>query len=61
MALLGNLHLQKGKLADAQKRFEKILETDRHDLYALLSLGNIYYLAKFEKKDKVNCLCELFM
>lgn len=52
-ALLGNLHLQKDDLLNAQKKFEKILESDRHDVYALLSLGNIYYNAKFDKKDKV--------
>ena len=51
---MGNLHLKKDELLRAQKKFEKILESDRQDVYSLLSLGNIYYAGKFDKKEKVS-------
>eukprot|EP01114_Cavostelium_apophysatum_P004221 TRINITY_DN1439_c0_g2_i1.p1 TRINITY_DN1439_c0_g2~~TRINITY_DN1439_c0_g2_i1.p1 ORF type:complete len:1096 (-),score=375.65 TRINITY_DN1439_c0_g2_i1:61-3174(-) len=51
-SLIGQLHLSKDELLQAQKKFEKILETNRHDVYSLLSLGNIYYGGKFDRKDK---------
>ena len=52
--LLGNLHLQKEEWLPAQKTFERIIEQSRTDPYAHLSLGNIYYAAKFEKKERVS-------
>lgn len=52
-SLIGNLHMSKEEWLPAQKKFEQILEHDRNDSYSLLSMGNIYYAAKFEKKDKV--------
>lgn len=64
-SLRGNLHQQKEEWFPAQKAFEKILEIDRtvcyisyfslifsKDTYALLSMGNIYYKARKEKKEK---------
>ena len=36
----------------AQSAFERILEQHPKDPYALLSLGNLYYAAKFENKEK---------
>eukprot|EP00005_Dracoamoeba_jomungandri_P008714 CAMPEP_0174270756 /NCGR_PEP_ID=MMETSP0439-20130205/45618_1 /TAXON_ID=0 /ORGANISM="Stereomyxa ramosa, Strain Chinc5" /LENGTH=1018 /DNA_ID=CAMNT_0015360281 /DNA_START=21 /DNA_END=3074 /DNA_ORIENTATION=+ len=52
--LLGNLHLHKEEWLPAQKKFEYILSKSdtAKDPYALLSLGNIYYTAKFDKHDK---------
>ena len=54
-SLLGNLHLTKDEWLPAQKKFEYILaqQENRNDPYALLSLANIYYSAKFDKKEKV--------
>ncbi|KAL6076361.1 protein required for normal CLN1 and CLN2 G1 cyclin expression, variant 3 [Balamuthia mandrillaris] len=53
-SLLANLHLQQCEWIKAQKRFEHIIANSEthNDQYALLSLGNIYYIAKFEKKEK---------
>jgi tetratricopeptide (TPR) repeat protein len=51
--LQGNLHLQRGALLPAQKAFEKIIDTgDKDDAYASLALGNIYYIAHFDKRDE---------
>jgi lipoprotein NlpI len=50
--LLGNLHLQKEEWQPGQKKFEHILKIASSDPYVLLSLGNIFYAAKFDKKDR---------
>jgi len=59
--LIGNLHMAKEEWLLAQKKFEQILEYDRDDTYALLSMGNIYYEAKFEKKEKAKHYLDLAM
>jgi RNA polymerase-associated protein CTR9 len=51
--LLGNLHLQKEAWGQAQKTFERLIGENKNDAYANLSLGNIYYSARFEKRDRV--------
>ncbi len=48
---IGNLYMEQEKWNDAQKFFENVLEKNKDDSYALLSLGNIYYVAKFDKKE----------
>jgi len=57
-SLLGNLHLAKDEWLPAQKKFEYVLAQpeNKNDPYALLSLANIYYSAKFDKKEKVNII-----
>ncbi|KAF2076983.1 hypothetical protein CYY_001692 [Polysphondylium violaceum] len=53
-ALYGNLHLSRDEWYHAQKKFEQVLESsNKNDTYASLSLGNIYYNAKFSTPDKV--------
>ncbi|KAN0031578.1 hypothetical protein ACTFIV_005443 [Dictyostelium citrinum] len=54
-ALYGNLHLYKEEWYPAQKNFEQITENpeNKNETYASLSLGNIYYNAKFSNPDKV--------
>lgn len=59
--LLGNLHLQKEEWLPAQKTFERIVESNRNDAYSHLALGNIYYAAKFEKKERVRKYIFLFL
>jgi len=52
-ALYGNLHLSRDEWYHAQKKFEQVLESaNKNDTYASLSLGNIYYNAKFSTPDK---------
>jgi len=46
---------------DEKPAFEKILENDQCDLYSLLALGNIYYAAKFDKKEKEERFLKLAM
>jgi tetratricopeptide (TPR) repeat protein len=58
--LQGNLHLQRGALLAAQKAFERVLATvDKDDAYATLALGNIYYIAHFDKRDEARSLRQL--
>jgi tetratricopeptide (TPR) repeat protein len=58
--LQGNLHLQRGSLLAAQKAFERVLQTvDKDDAYATLALGNIYYIAHFDKRDEARSLRQL--
>jgi len=40
-SMVGNLHLASKSYRAARKSFEKILETERHDVYALCSVGNL--------------------
>mmetsp|Transcript_39349 Transcript_39349/g.63823 ORF Transcript_39349/g.63823 Transcript_39349/m.63823 type:complete len:766 (+) Transcript_39349:2-2299(+) len=45
LSLLGNLHLEKDEpreLEEAQKKFKRILQVDKNDSYAILSLANTY-------------------
>ncbi|CAM9716511.1 unnamed protein product [Chrysoparadoxa australica] len=51
LAYFGNLHMRSKEWGPAQKMFEKILETNEGDSYAMLSLGNIYF-ANLEDKGK---------
>ena len=60
--MLGALHLHKLEWAPAQLKFEQILKNlDKNDPYSLLALGNIYYNAKFEKKEKADRYFQLAM
>lgn len=53
LAMMGNLHIERHEFHAAQLKFTRVLEkVDRNDAYALLSLGNIYYLARAEKKER---------
>lgn len=54
--LLGNLYMEQEKWNEAQKFFEEVLKKQKDDNYSLISLGNIYYIAKFDKREieKVN-------
>lgn len=53
LAMQGHIHLERHEYFPAQRKFERVLEkVDRTDPYALLSLGNIYYLARFERKER---------
>jgi RNA polymerase-associated protein CTR9 len=52
-SMFGQMHLEKEEWGAAQKKFERILENvDKKDSFALIALGNMYYNAKFEKKEK---------
>ncbi len=53
LAMMGNLHVERNELHAAQLKFSRVLEkVDKNDAYALLSLGNIYYMARAEKKER---------
>ncbi len=53
LAMMGNIHIERNEFHAAQLKFTRILEkVDRNDPYALLSLGNIYYMARADKKDR---------
>ena len=49
-----SLHLDRHEWLPAQKKFERIVQQEEslNDIYSLVALGNMYYAAKFEKKDK---------
>jgi RNA polymerase-associated protein CTR9 len=54
-SLLALLHLEQEEWLPAQRKLETVLKlTGHHDAYALVGLGNLYYLAKFEKRDKAD-------
>lgn len=40
-SMVGNLHLASKSYRAARKSFEKVLETQKHDVYALCSVGNL--------------------
>ena len=51
--MLGEIYLQQKSSQKAQFQFEQILKKfEKNDVYSLLSLGNIFFLAKFHKKEK---------
>ena len=53
LALMGNIHMEKREYHAAQRKFERILEkSNSRDPYALISLGNMYYMARSERKEK---------
>jgi RNA polymerase-associated protein CTR9 len=53
LTMMGNLHIERHELHAAQLKFTRVLEkVDRDDAYSLLSLGNIYYMARAEKKER---------
>jgi RNA polymerase-associated protein CTR9 len=55
LSMQGNIHLERREYFPAQRRFERVLEkVDSRDAYALLSLGNMYYMASFERKERVD-------
>jgi RNA polymerase-associated protein CTR9 len=53
LCMMGQIHVERHELHAAQLKFTRVLEkVDRDDPYALLSLGNIYYMARAEKKER---------
>ncbi|GAM24860.1 hypothetical protein SAMD00019534_080350 [Acytostelium subglobosum LB1] len=51
-SMFGCLQLSKEQWSFAQNKFEQILETNKHDPYASLALGNLYFQAKIHNPDK---------
>lgn len=51
--LIGNLHFSKLELTPCQKKFERILEKNKHqpDVYSLLSVGNVWLQSQYLVKD----------
>ena len=52
-SLIGNLHLEKGELGLAQKKYERILKANPNDTYAQIAIGNIWLDTLYQpSKDK---------
>lgn len=51
-SLIGNLHLSKGELGLAQKKFERILQSNPNDTYAKIAIGNIWLATLYQHGDK---------
>ncbi len=53
LAMMGFIHLECYEFHAAQLKFTRVLErVNPNDPYALLALGNIYYMARADKKDR---------
>eukprot|EP01133_Synstelium_polycarpum_P017178 gene17178-20466_t len=53
-ALYASLHMSREQWSHAQKKFEQILEVgNKNDAYASISLGNIYFNAKYQQPEKM--------
>jgi RNA polymerase-associated protein CTR9 len=53
LAMMGLVHLESNEFHAAQLKFTRVLErVNQNDPYALLALGNIYYMARADKKER---------